>query len=535
MWMVFYNEFAAALALIVLTLGVLFRGDSRVGLPIMLVGVLALVPLAQWSAGKMLFAGDAYMASIYIGAFALAITVGLNYGRGDREAFSRFLAITLLAGALISLAIGFLQWIGIEGGIWMMPYDSFSSATGARPFANLGQPNQFANLLAFGIVSLIYLWQTGSIERRVALIVGVALIFGLVMAASKATWLVICGCVVLWWVARRNGVTRLPAKVLVTGVVLYVGLTLSWSWINEALGYIAIPLGVRQQSAGSRLFMWQQLLDASSLRPLAGWGWNEVSVAQYQVVPNYLTHVTEFTEHSHNLFIDLIIWNGWPIGAFLGLLVIAWCGIRLFKMRDGGDWFALAIVAVGLCHALVEFPLDYMFFLVPLGLAIGLAESRSVAYLVAVPRWVVGSLTCLAVVLTGWIWHDYRVIEEDFRLVRFELSNIKTQPRAEREPSKLLTHLESAIQVLSWPLNDVKSLDQLDLFAKVAQRYPNFGILYRHAIVLGLNGRESEAELEMLRLKLYAGPKTYARYHEALAAYAAERPELRGLLERAPR
>lgn len=61
--------------------------------------------------------------------------------------------------------------------------------------------------------------------------------------------------------------------------------------------------------------MWHQMLLAIKEQPLLGYGWNQVGVAQLSVYLDYPT--TEWTEHSHNILLDLLIWNGIPLGILI--------------------------------------------------------------------------------------------------------------------------------------------------------------------------------------------------------------------------
>ena len=82
---------------------------------------------------------------------------------------------------------------------------------------------------------------------------------------------------------------------------------------------------------------------------------------------------------------------GIPLAAALLLLVAAWLLRQVRACHDGVHWsLLLAIGAIGV-HALTEYPLDYAYFLLTLGLLAGTLEQRAPApRMPTAPLWTSG-------------------------------------------------------------------------------------------------------------------------------------------------
>ncbi|MCQ4005257.1 O-antigen ligase family protein, partial [Klebsiella pneumoniae] len=66
-------------------------------------------------------------------------------------------------------------------------------------------------------------------------------------------------------------------------------------------------------STGIRPDFWLMSLAAIAQRPLFGYGWNQAATAHIELSAEF-SHLTTVMGHSHNLFLDLLIWNGVVIG-----------------------------------------------------------------------------------------------------------------------------------------------------------------------------------------------------------------------------
>ena len=124
-----------------------------------------------------------------------------------------------------------------------------------------------------------------------------------------------------------------------------------------------------------RLALWKYGWTMFKTHPLLGVGWGEFPRYQFEFVREL--GGVEIANNSHDIFIDLLAKTG-----LLGLGdravrrgragSCACCARRIRRARI----FGLALLGVLMMHALVEYPQQYMFFLMPAMLVFGLLETR---------------------------------------------------------------------------------------------------------------------------------------------------------------
>jgi len=248
-----------------------------------------------------------------------------------------------------------------------------------------------------------------------------------------------------------------------------------------------------------RLVLWQQLIDALSRQPFFGYGWNQVSVAQVAVAAEHPSAV--FAEYAHNLILDLLIWNG----AILGCAVFAamgwWLMTRIRRVSSLESWFALLFILVICTHSLFEFPYAYTYFLLPLGLCIGIVDLAP-ATNTRLPRWAFAAATVIGSAILLYTFIEYKRIEVDYQLMRFESAGIERKIPLSKAPDVvMLTQMREFIRFARTEAKEQMSVDELDWMRKVAHRYAYAPALLRYALALGLNHHPQEAGLELRRLK----------------------------------
>ena len=457
----------------------------------------ALVTLAQLAGPVIVFRGDAALACLYLLGFALAVVVGQFAAEewGHKRAFES-LAWLLLVGALVSVWLALYQWQRLDYlGVFATDLDF-----GGRPFANFNQPNHLATLLVLGLVAAALLYDAGRFGGSTALVLIVLLGFGVAMTQSRGGLLAVAvGAVGLLGKGRSLG-RRLARRDVLIGVLLVLTMPLAWEGANSLLGQVVGRTTADAASAGTRrLIHWSSMFDAVLRQPWVGYGWNQSVLAQFAVAPDHPPSFEVFS-YSHNILIDLVIWNGLPLGLFfiagLGLwLRVAWRGAD-----DSTTVLALAGVIAVLVQALVEYPLYYTYFLLPIGLLIGVISATTMPQAVLrVPAWLAPALLAVTGVLLAVITSDYLGLEADLRSLRFERARIGTdRPRHELSHPLLLTHVAAFAKFARTPEREGMSAADLGAMNAVAHRFPSAENIVRYAAALALNQHNVEAT-EVLR------------------------------------
>ncbi|MPW45654.1 hypothetical protein A7A69_08890 [Acinetobacter sp. Ac_1271] len=503
-WISSCQDFSAFLALAIIFTFCL-KKKFVLDLKFLFILFISLVPLIQILFHKIYFLGDGFIAFIYIASFGLGYIVALNLGRKDGIApYLYFISNIFIFSSVVSLYIILKQWLLLtNGGIWMADLPP-----NGRPFANFGQPNNCATFLCIGLMACLYLYEKKYINQFCGVLLTIFILFGITLTQSRTAWAFTLAFLIWWFWKTRYFQTRLSKYSVFYFVGIFLFFIFTVPYISDSLGVTNTVDAVTRASSGYlRIPMWHQMLLAIKEQPLWGYGWNQVSVAQLSVYLDYPT--TEWTEHSHNILLDLLIWNGIP----LGLIIIGfftWWLYRLSQLAISIEPFiALSMIGAVLVHAMLEYPLDYAFFLLPVGFLLGLVQAQDKTIkIIEIPRTVVASLWAIFVVLYIWIFVEYQIIEKDVQLVRFEALNIGTLHAEHDAPDViLLTQLREQIRFIRTPPKENMTLDQLDWMRKVAYRYSTSAALYRYAQALALNHQSELARKHLLILEKLHGQK----------------------------
>ena len=265
-------------------------------------------------------------------------------------------------------------------------------------------------------------------KRRISLftaaILGVYLLFGIALTQSRTPWL---GAIFAlgWWAWKARDLSpRLSVKAMLGWIGVYAIFVISIPSISSILGGAVAKLH-QSDSSLERLQIWQQLGTAVLNGPVWGYGWNQVSVAQITIA-NLVPSISQ-TEHSHNILLDLIVWNGPLLGGLLIIAIATWLLRLAWRLRSMESIFGMMAVGFLLIHAMLEFPLEYAYFLLPVGLIIGMVETDQLpSRTLTLPRLIFALIIVAAGFGYATIWQEYRLIDEDTRLLRFEMAHVGT-------------------------------------------------------------------------------------------------------------
>lgn len=530
-WVSAHSEMLAATAVAALAFAGLGRAAPRISIdgPTIFLLAIALIPLAQAATGQIFFAGDGWIAALYLTCAAWSVLWSSHAARVDRDRWVGSLAIALVAGGLLSSLVAIVQRWQVDIG----PLALFIAAVppGHAPFANLGQPNQLTSLLALGSAALLLLYERRWASGPAALAGAVLLVFAMVITQSR-TGLLLFGTAILWHVmfARRLGL-RTSRSVIVGLAGAWAALFAVWPRLIEVLNLSVGANSINRLQAGTRPVIWSQLWDAVWLEPWLGFGWNQVSVAQITVAADHPR--SELVEHSHNLFLDLALWTGLPLALLISAAAMLWLIRSALLVRSVDGSFALLVLLLLLAHAMVEFPLDYLYFLVPFGMALGILVADTGAREVFTLSRGAGAVgLTLFVSVAGAAAIDYWHVEEAYRDMRFTVARIG-QPLVTRTTPPLKTQFTQLSAFYDFALVVPRAnmdRSELDGMRKVAHRFGYAPALYRYGLAQALNGDPAGARQTLLQMRQLHGAGPYSEAKEALRLVAMEHPAVGELL-----
>ncbi|QHH93878.1 O-antigen ligase family protein [Acinetobacter gyllenbergii] len=497
-WVTFSGELASFSAGLVL-LAVFLNKKIIIPRAQLWITPIIAVPLLQWSFGLVTDFSTALLSSLYVFAFWLMIVLGYNLSlqADQREALMQEISKLLFGIAMVCSVMAIVQWCGLGGVI-----NGIMQLKGDRPYANFGQPNHLATFLIMGLMGALYLYEKRAIASYWLLPASLLILFTVALTQSRTSW-VVCLFIFFYWMYKQyKQQPRFNFRLL---WVWCIGFFVIAIWGLPLLGNLfsseviqTSSVAERASSGYLRFDIWTQMLLALKQQPWLGYGWNQTSVAQISIFNLHPSH--EWVISAHNVLLDLLVWNGLP----LGLFIIAYMGLWFFWLdrnaKDSTSVIAIMMVAAILIHAMLEFPQRYAYFLLPMGFLLGLVQSQTPQLkAVTLNKHVVRFIWLIGIVLLLLIWRDYKLFQENSRLI-FK----KQQPTVEILGSSKILLLTQFQQRLDWislkPQTQMSESDlkQIDVLVKNKATPYN---LKKYAQLLAYNHKFEEAEQQLFILQ----------------------------------
>ncbi|KVU64308.1 PglL family O-oligosaccharyltransferase [Burkholderia ubonensis] len=537
----FYSEFSAlALYLLLGASVILLVRTSRpatpfaapaafaapLGFAAVLVAQAALMPLRVPSMN--------WLAVGYLGAALVAMQAGYALAREQlAEAAARIMAGALLIGGVFAVFCQVVQLFRLES--VLSPFVVvYNIAVERRPYGNMAQANHLATYIAFALAGALYLVQTRRLAVWAWLMLSVVLSGGLALTVSRGPWLQVAVMVVAgFWMARveSRGKPGAPANVrarawlmpvLLAAVFVAVNGAVRWANLHYHLN-LAVSAAERMRDAGQiapRLALWKYGLAMFREHPLLGVGWGEFPSHQFALA-RALGGV-EIANNSHDIFIDLLAKSGLLGLGVLVVTLVLWFVRALRAPQTSTRVFGFALVGVLLMHALVEYPQQYMFFLLPVMFVIGLLEAKPLRIVPGRAAFALFALLTVGGLLAALpVLRDYQ---------RAEVLYYGTDPAAQyRDAPSLLFGAWG-----DYGAATLLTLSRDALPAKLAAHeraialLPGETVLRRYAVLQALDGRDADALDTVARLHVFAKElKDWPQQLAALYKLCDEQPSLK--------
>ncbi|ENH6338899.1 O-antigen ligase C-terminal domain-containing protein [Burkholderia vietnamiensis] len=508
----FYSEFAALVLYLLVGVSVVLlartgRPAEPFAAPAAFVAPLGFgaVLLAQVALLPLKVPSMNWLALGYLAAALVAMQAGYMLARGGlAEATARMMAGALLVGGVFAVATQIVQLFHFESAL--SPFVVvYNIAVDRRPYGNMAQANHLATYIAFALAGALYLVQTRRLAVWAWLALSIVLSAGLALTVSRGPWLqvavmVVAGFWMAWVESRRAPGNRRAWLIPVVLALAFVAVNVAVRWANVHfhLG-LAESAAERMRDAGQiapRLALWKYGLAMFREHPLLGVGWGEFPSHQFALA-RALGGV-EIANNSHDIFIDLLAKSGLVGLGVLALALVAWFVRAVRAPQSSTRVFGFALIGVLLMHALVEYPQQYMFFLLPAMFVIGLLDVKPL-------RWLPGraAFALFAVLSVGGVLAAVPVLR-DYQ--RAEVLYYGTEPAVQyRDAPSLLFG--------AWGDYGAATLltispDNLPLKLAAHERaialLPGETVLRRYAALQALAGREADALDTVERLHVFA-------------------------------
>ena len=248
---------------------------------------------------------------------------------------------------------------------------------------NLRQPNLYALLLVIGVACMLWMADVSSQRSRglrFALLALMGLTVGAVaLSASRAGFLLLC-CIAVCGLfqlksSRWRGITFLCVP------LIYIAFRILFTLLSEhdILPYFGSTraLSLSESANGDRYAIWNAAIKLISDYPLLGVGYKRF--AQYAFTDGHVVVLSLHLENAHNVLMQLAMDFGLPITMLLVGLVLYSLYRCLPLARNFSGRVTLFLLVAPLLHDLVEYPLEYIYFLFPWAFLLGVALVKASA------------------------------------------------------------------------------------------------------------------------------------------------------------
>ena len=492
-WMFFLQEalVGGGFALLAVSAFWGLRGRIAWRWPELLAASFVLIVTLQYLAGVIGFAQSAWMSALYLLGFVLASQTGAALEQRQPDRALSIVTVGCLLAGLLSVVLQLVQLAGLgpdDVSIWL-----YRGSPG-RPAANLGQPNLLATAQVIALLGAFRLWRLQRVPGVLAFLAVLLLLLGIALTQSRTgllnTWIV-CLLLLTW----NKGDAKLRRWLVALGL-LATGLFVAYMHLGPLLSpAIDAGLADRGSNLGTRPFAWRLFAAAIAQQPITGYGWDQTFRALLAVAPHY-PQVPEIWLQTHNLLLDLAVWNGLPVAVAATGILLAWFLRCARHAADEGSRSLLLVVVVVMVHALLEYPLTYAFVLLPFGLVAGALGERTQATVIwRAPRWTAWALLAAAVAAMALTVRDYLRVEHSYRQLLLEKARIQVTDDRAPPDTAVLTSLRDLIVLSRLEPRSGMSAAELQWMAEVVRTHPGAYNFAKVARALAYNGREAEAQL----------------------------------------
>lgn len=538
----FYNEWLAAL----LAVGLIFTfalrpADGKLYLPSIALFPFAILILLciQLAFNTSAYSGPVLLALLYVFCATLLAIVSRTWlASANLESTMSLIASATLVGGFFNAIAGILQYWEAYG--FLSPL--IAAKTTPAAYGNLAQSNHFANYTALAVAALIYLAIKRKLSPWLGASLGLVLLLGMALSGSRSAWLYLTALTVAAVILRlQSNSPEARSFIVITFITL-----LMFAFIQVILPYFAPKAIVASSRIASedllnvRWDLWASALAIFADNPWQGVGYHRFAWAHFMHTAEHgstLHDPTLSPDFVHNLPLQLLAEFGLA-GAIISGFVGYWL-YRSYRRIDSTEhWLLMAMISILVIHSLLEYPLNYMYFLAPAAILVALADHRSI--ILRLPQYPLRLLTsttlivgCLMLIA---LFVNQQALEAAYLRIgkSGKISNIQDMQLlalAQRygpffEPE--IDNIFNAMRI------DTQQPEKWQILLDVSTRSIGYKMtasrLYRHILLLTLNG-ETKTATHLLDKAKKVYPAFYSKQFDTqLSLVRRDLPEHKGLL-----
>lgn len=413
-----------------------------------------------------------------------------------------FIIIPIIAGAIFNVMADGYFWLKayflelrlVDGGVEVRRWIGF-----------LNQPNNTGTLIVLGVIGLAYI--SDLLNERLfkfsfmvrIMLVAFSFFMGLsiVFIQSRTAALNIFILLFFAFVLRKFFSEAAKIIIFIAVISYFIGLSL-FQYLPEKISVIgADGFGGRGLSSNLRLEIWTDLLGALWRRPWLGYGIGGTVHAFLAIEEPSVVYGTYFA-HAHNIVLELLLWFGIPLGSVL-VFIFGRSLWRIARHVNEKTILPAMMLMTLLVHAMLELPLHYAYFLIPMAIIWGWLSGQLPEQYRSKPVFTVSarafSATALIVLVPALyvLSVTYLHHEQSLRQAKLEMAIKGWVAPAEPPPYPVLWELEALNDFVRVQDSDLFEPAQLQRFHEVVSVYPAKTMIHKAVAVFAHNGDTSRA------------------------------------------
>lgn len=332
-----------------------------------------------------------------------------------QERIVTLFAWSLLIGSLLQSCIVVIQFAGWED---TPLFQNIIVYSGQGVIGHIGQRNNLGHYLMWGILAAAYLNGQRKIPAAlgaICLIMQTA-VLGLVNSRTILTYIAAIALILPFWYFRSDKSNRRTMLGIAAAVFLTALFQFSMNTILETFTGIRYETAVERVANGGftdlpRQIEWNKALAAFQSAPIFGHGWNSfaqqtflINAEQHNIYDNLLSNL--FT-HSHNIVLQLLAEMGISGTLLVAATLLTGIAGLLKRPLTPASLFLICTLAVSMCHSMLEYPLWYVYFLIPFGLMLFLSPAEASDGIAFKKAANLGILTASAAIFAGLLHLDW--------------------------------------------------------------------------------------------------------------------------------
>lgn len=344
----------------------------------------------------------------------------------ERQIIAKWIMWGLVIGVILQAVVVVLQFSETAANFngWI----GFDSKKPGTVYGQMKQRNLLGHYLMWGVIAVTYLLAVGKVPKWIGVLMIVFLggIMGLVDSRSIVSYPL--GIAVVLIYARLFGGTN------VNKITFYFTVSIIWVLLSQWLTPFALELlGIEANSgltrlsenasANYRLKEWKKAWDIFLDNPWVGKGWGSFSYESFIRNEGVITvndiQQAGIVSHCHNIILQILSETG-AVGFIIIFSGLAWSIIPLLKSVNQNLSVALlSLLAISLCHSLLEYPLWYVYFLAPFIMFLALGQRLSLQDKTTISKPIKIGLTLIIIIglfITGSSIYHYKTLARQFSM-----------------------------------------------------------------------------------------------------------------------